>query len=237
MAFEEGVQFTLMDDDDKPYSKHQILLFLSSYLPSNIPIALYESFLIHIWKPNLIVGEYLTETLKSDILYEFDNILLKQDSSLTTDAYNENTNKGGVLLLKVKNNIILNEGSWIDLIGLRRSSFPHDGTRLGGSIRITCTKLIINISSHICCDGESIIENMDAATMVHGGSIHIMCNELINKGCISAVVRGKIRIDCNKVTRKGYIIPDINIKRKRENNDGIELPKKKRRKVSNDLFQ
>ena len=224
-------EFILMDDGE-PYTRHQIFTFLSGYLPKNIPLKLHEIFLMHIYKMDLIVPAYFIATLKSNILYEYNDLILKKSAKLTTIGYNDDAKKRGIILLKVKNDVILNEGSWIDLKGS-----DNKGNSGGGAITIECNKLIINKQSGICCDGRNMFISTHNGNSVagDGGSIHIICNEFINKGSIHAKGYncGKIRIDCNKIEGKGDIIPKIkfNLKRKRDNQDG--QPSNKRRKVLN----
>ena len=194
-------EFILMDNDDKPYTRHQICMFLMGYLPKNIPKALHESFLMHLYEMNLNVAASMDSLLKSSILYEFNNITLNKFSKLTTDPYDENTKKGGVISLNVKNNIILHQGSYIDLNGLGNTTYnaiyTNDTIRYdnkgcsgsnGGCITIECNKLIINKNSGIYCNGESIAYDLSFSNTNpgYGGSIHITCNELINNGNIHA---------------------------------------------------
>ena len=56
--------------------------------------------------------------LKSNILYSYDYMILNDKSILTTNGYDSNSQKGGVLLLEVKRDIIINDNSQINLNGL-----------------------------------------------------------------------------------------------------------------------
>ena len=99
------------------FSKQEIKIFLKRYLPNNIPRALNAFFLLYIYPNNLNVINRLIE-LKSDTLYEFDNILIKSYGEITTNEYDSKTKKGGKLFLKIKNKIELHESSEINVSGL-----------------------------------------------------------------------------------------------------------------------
>ena len=98
----------------------------------------------------------------------------------------------------------------------------------GGSIRITCNKLIIAEGSSINCNGEdgnskSIKDKIsDMSGAGSGGSIHIVCDELSNRGHIIAIGgkaifglyngsggMGRIRIDSPNINNFGTINPSI----------------------------
>ena len=55
--------------------------------------------------------------LKSNIINEYYNITLNDESILTTNEYNNDTKNGGLLILNVKNNLVLNDNSFIHLNG------------------------------------------------------------------------------------------------------------------------
>ena len=76
-----------------------------------------ESMIQRFCLNDLILKEWSIVTFKSDELYEFSNIIIKQ-AILTVEPYDINTNpNGGKLLLKSYGDFIIEPGGVIDVIG------------------------------------------------------------------------------------------------------------------------
>ena len=208
-------KFILMDDDNKPYTKHEINMLLAGYLPNNIPKVLHESFLMHIYEKKLNIPKDTSVTLKPNVLYEFDNLVLDSDSNVTmhNDRDNEKQQK---MLLNIKHDLVLDRFSEIQFYFWSYYAPSH------GSIKIKCDKLIIERSSRIICYGEAITKDTD-------GIIHITCNELTNHGRIECASGGHVIIDCDKIIKKGDIHGLVTKSRKRKNIKHNNPPKKRRK--------
>eukprot|EP01084_Bolivina_argentea_P138084 243183_1 len=67
----------------------------------------------------LIIKPNETVTLQSDKdrQYEFESVIIHKKGKLTVNTYDKKTEKGGVLKMKVWQNVVLHEGACIDLTG------------------------------------------------------------------------------------------------------------------------
>ena len=86
--------------DEQKIIPHAIKIVLSKYL-----------------KSELIVEQGTTTTLSSGGYHEFESILIKKGGTLTVDPWHSNTKQGGKLLLRVDNNITINEEGQINVDG------------------------------------------------------------------------------------------------------------------------
>ena len=100
------------------YSKNELYSILMTSLPKYIPKDLCHYLVSYAWIPDLIINKNETVMLKSDIIHEYNNIIIHENGTLTTNGYDIQSNKGGVLLLKISDTLILKNGAKIDLNGL-----------------------------------------------------------------------------------------------------------------------
>mmetsp|Transcript_33483 Transcript_33483/g.53627 ORF Transcript_33483/g.53627 Transcript_33483/m.53627 type:complete len:348 (-) Transcript_33483:47-1090(-) len=104
------------------WSKHRII-------PDEI-----KKILTRYLKSELIVEEGMTHTLYSDIYWEYTYILLKKNSVLTVESWNQRKRKGGRLLLKIDRNLTMQEGARINVNqkGYKGGYFHEQGESFNG---------------------------------------------------------------------------------------------------------
>ena len=98
------------------FSKSEIMMVLYGYSRQKMPHDLYLLMLDYVYPYNLTINS--NKTFKCNIIYEFNNLILNKNSILTTTEYDDKIKKGGILLLKIKENIVLNDDSCLNLNGL-----------------------------------------------------------------------------------------------------------------------
>ena len=80
--------------------------------------------------------------LKSDTINEFNDLVLNEDSVITTHDYDTDDKEGGILLIKVNHDLILNDNSQINLNGLgyrggdiKKQGYSYKGNSIESSKR------------------------------------------------------------------------------------------------------